>query len=69
MEFKFTIYLLIGYMIFEILIDKYDNLYNWFVTNFFVVRWTVYLSILIVILLFGSYGVGLNDNNFIYFQF
>lgn len=69
MEFKFTIYLLIGYMIFEILIDKYDNLYNWFVSNFFVVRWTVYLSILIVILLFGSYGVGLNDNNFIYFQF
>ena len=69
MEFQLTIYLLIAYMILEIVIDKYDGLYTWFVSRFFVIRWTIYLSVLLVILLFGSYGVGLNDNNFIYFQF
>jgi D-alanyl-lipoteichoic acid acyltransferase DltB (MBOAT superfamily) len=68
-EFEYTVYLLMGYMALEIAIDKYDNLYSWFVSRVFVVRWTIYLSAILVILLFGSYGVGLNDNNFIYFQF
>ncbi|MCK5857040.1 MAG: MBOAT family protein [Bacteroidales bacterium] len=69
MEFGFAIKLLLAYMVFEIIIEKYDFLYQWFVNRNFVIRWAVYISMLVVILLFGSYGVGLNDNNFIYFQF
>jgi len=69
LEFNFTIKLLVVYVLFEILIEKYTQLYNWFVNRSFIIRWSVYFSILVFILLFGSYGVGLNDNNFIYFQF
>jgi alginate O-acetyltransferase complex protein AlgI len=69
MEFSFTIKLLIAYMLFEIVLEKRENLYQWFIQRNFIVRWSVYISLLIMILLFGSYGVGLNDNNFIYFQF
>ena len=69
LEFNFTIKLLVAYILFEILIEKYTQLYNWFVNRSFIIRWSVYFSILVFILLFGSYGVGLNDNNFIYFQF
>jgi len=69
LEFYFTIKLLVAYILFEILIEKYTQLYNWFVRRSFIIRWSVYFSILVFILLFGSYGVGLNDNNFIYFQF
>ena len=35
----------------------------------FAVRWAVYLGMVCTILLLGSYGIGLNDANFIYFQF
>jgi len=69
LEFSFTIKLLIIYVIFEILIEKYDNLYQWFINRFFIIRWLVYILLIVAIVLFGSYGVGLNDNNFIYFQF
>ncbi len=69
LEFSFTIKLLLAYVIFEIVIEKYEQLYEWFTNRNLIIRWTVYISILIFILLFGSYGVGLNDNNFIYFQF
>jgi D-alanyl-lipoteichoic acid acyltransferase DltB (MBOAT superfamily) len=69
LEFSFTIKLLVAYMIFEIIIEKYNSLYQWLMNRNFFIRWTVYLSLLVIILLFGSYGVGLNDNNFIYFQF
>ena len=69
LEFGATVKLLIAYILFEIIIEKYTSLYQWFVNRNFVIRWVVYISILVIILLFGSYGVGLNDNNFIYFQF
>lgn len=68
-EFSFTIILLIVYVVFEIIIEKYDNLYEWFCKCNFVIRWATYISILLFMLLFGSYGVGLNDSVFIYFQF
>jgi alginate O-acetyltransferase complex protein AlgI len=68
-ELKFAIVLLILYMIFEIVLEKKKNLYQWFTNLHYIVRWAVYLSIVVSIILFGSYGVGLNDNNFIYFQF
>jgi D-alanyl-lipoteichoic acid acyltransferase DltB (MBOAT superfamily) len=69
LEFGFTVKLLIAYIVFEIIIERYDNIYQWFTNRIFVIRWALYVSMLVVILLFGSYGVGLNDNNFIYFQF
>ena len=68
-EFSFTIKLLLTYITFEIIIEKYDNLYEWFINCNLIIRWSVYISILAFILMLGSYGVGLNDNNFIYFQF
>lgn len=69
LELGFTIKLLFAYVIFEIIIEKYEHLYEWFTNRNLILRWTVYVSILVFIILFGSYGVGLNDNNFIYFQF
>ncbi len=69
LEFSFTIQLLILYMIFEIFQEKFKGLYEWFTSLNFIFRWAVYTSIIAIILFYGSYGVGLNDNNFIYFQF
>lgn len=68
-ELRFTIWLLVLYMAFETLIENKKHLYEWFVRQHFTFRWALYLSIVVSIILFGSYGVGLNDNNFIYFQF
>ena len=68
-EFSFTIRLILVYIGFEIIIENYSNIYQWFISRSFIIRWAAYISILIIILLYGSYGVGLNDNNFIYFQF
>ena len=69
LEFSFTIKLLLGYLVYEILIEKYGNLYEWLVKRNFIIRWTFYILILVFILMFGKYGMGLNDSNFIYFQF
>ncbi|MFT6746043.1 MAG: alginate O-acetyltransferase complex protein AlgI [Glaciecola sp.] len=69
LEFSFTIKLLGLYVVFELFLEKFKNLYSWFVGRHFIIRWFVYLLTVAFILLFGSYGVGLNDNNFIYFQF
>ncbi|MDA1009211.1 MAG: MBOAT family protein [Bacteroidetes bacterium] len=68
-EFKFTIYLLIFFMVFEIIQERKKNLYDWFVSKPLVVRWSLYFLLASSIILLGSYGAGLNDNSFIYFQF
>lgn len=68
-EFNFTIALLIFIIIFEIIQERSVNLYNWFVSKSKLVRWTVYLILTLSIIMLGSYGLGLNDNSFIYFQF
>lgn len=69
LEFSFTIKLLIAYVIFEIFQEKFEQIYEKFISINFIFRWAVYISIIGIILFFGSYGIGLNDNNFIYFQF
>lgn len=69
LEFSFTVKLLIGYVVFEIFQEKFSNMYEWFSSLHVLFRWTVYTAMIIVIIFYGSYGVGLNDNNFIYFQF
>lgn len=68
-EFKFTIYLLIFLILFEIIQERSKNLYSWFVARPSVLRWSVYFLLAASILMLGSYGIGLNDSNFIYFQF
>ena len=68
-EFYFTLKLLVCYMVFELILEKYTNCYTWFTNRNFILRWALYISALLFIIFYGSYGVGLNDNNFIYFQF
>lgn len=68
-EFNFTICLLIGVILFEILQERKESLLEWFYSLNFVFRWIVYLSISLSILYLGSYGLGVNDSSFIYFQF
>lgn len=69
LEVKFTLGLLVVLMAIEIMMETKDKLYETFVSKIFVVRWFVYVAMLVAILLFGAYGAGLNDSNFIYFQF
>ena len=69
LEFLFSVQLLIGYIIFEIIQEKFLKIHNWFNSLNFLFRWVVYTTLIGSIIFFGSYGVGLNDNNFIYFQF
>ena len=68
-EFKFTIFLLSFLIIFEIIQERSKNLYGWFIKRPLAIRWPTYLVIVLSILFLGAYGVGLNDSNFIYFQF
>jgi len=68
-EFNLSCYLLIGIILLEILKERKENLYELFASFPFIIRWTVYVSIIAITIMFGSYGVGVNDHNFIYFQF
>ncbi|MDA3894485.1 MAG: MBOAT family protein [Salinivirgaceae bacterium] len=68
-EFKFAVWLIIAITAIEIIIENKDDLYEFFITKHFVIRWVVYAALVAGIIMFGSYGVGLNDSNFIYFQF
>lgn len=68
-EFNFTIKLLFAFVAFEILLEKYTQIYEWFLKLNVLLRWAFYLLLIAFIILFGSYGLGLNDNSFIYFQF
>ena len=69
-EFKLTLYLLAGMMLYEIVVEKYgERLQQWFYArNMLVVRWSIYLMLIFAIIYLGSYGT-MNDNSFIYFQF
>jgi alginate O-acetyltransferase complex protein AlgI len=68
-EFKFTILLLALFIAFEIWQEFKTEAYPWFTSKPVALRWAVYLGLACTILLLGSYGIGLNDSNFIYFQF
>ena len=69
LEFSFTIKILLGFIVFEIVQDKFENLQKWFDSLNFLFRWITYFALIAIIIFYGCYGVGLNDNNFIYFQF
>ena len=68
-EFKFTIKLLLAFIVYEIILENFADLYERFSNFHFIFRWAFFISVLVFIVFYGSYGVGLNDNNFIYFQF
>lgn len=68
-EFKFSIFLLIALMFYEIWVEKKGaSLLEKFYQKNMIIRWSVYLGLVIGILLLGAYGSS-NDNSFIYFQF
>ncbi len=73
LEFKLSIWLIIGTVLMEFLSEKLSrkdiNLSEWLMAKPVIVRYSFYLSIVGSVLFFGSYGVGLNDQSFIYFQF
>ena len=68
-EFRFTLLSLSFLIVTEIIFEKTDQAYVFFVKRNFVVRWSSYILLLISIVIFGAYGEGFNDSNFIYFQF
>ncbi|MBI9069119.1 MAG: MBOAT family protein [Salinivirgaceae bacterium] len=68
-EFKIALWLVAVFIFYEILIEKNKDIFNSLLSKHFIVRWSFYVAMVICILLIGSYGVGLNDSNFIYFQF
>lgn len=68
-EFKMAIYLLIGTLIIEMLLEKNKDVVQWLVHKNAAIRYAFYIVLVGFILFFGSYGVGMNDANFIYFQF
>jgi alginate O-acetyltransferase complex protein AlgI len=68
-EFYFTICLLVIIILYEIIQEKTENLYGWFTSRKKIVRWSLYLTMVILIIFFGAYGEGMSDNQFIYFQF
>ena len=68
-EFHFTIWLLVGLMIIELMEERWkEKLESFFFNSFWLIRWVPYLAIVLGTILFGIYGNG-SDNNFIYFQF
>jgi len=69
LELKLSIALIAGLMLFEILQEKVPDLAERFYRSFFLLRWAVYLSLLLAITFMGSYGENASDNSFIYFQF
>ena len=68
-EFKLAVWSLIGILLIEILAEKKKISIDWILSKPAILRYTFYLAVVGVTILFGSYGVGMNDNNFIYFQF
>ncbi len=72
-EFKLAIWLLVGTILMELVSEKLAknelNISDWLMLRPIIVRYSFYIVIIGSVLFFGSYGVGLNDQSFIYFQF
>ena len=68
-EIHFTFWLLISYMAIEYINEKKGNLINIITNRKMIIRFTFYLLLILSIIFLGTYGVGFNDTNFIYFQF
>lgn len=68
-EFKFTLFLLLFVLAFEIIQENVDSLYQWFTEKNTFIRWSFYIAFVLSIIFLGAYGEGITDSNFIYFQF
>ena len=68
-EFNLLLGLLGGMMVVEWIHEKWPVLVKRLHTSHFLVRWTVYYSLSMAIVLLGSYGMNVADAQFIYFQF
>ncbi|MGB2384765.1 MAG: hypothetical protein ACPH8E_04645, partial [Flavobacteriales bacterium] len=68
-EFNLLLGLLGGMMAVEWIHEKWPVLVERLHTSHFLVRWTVYYSLSMAIVLLGSYGMNVADAQFIYFQF
>ena len=67
-EFKLAVGLLVMNMVLERLHEK-KNLETVVLNSPFLVRHAFYWGLVLGIVFLGSYGIDLNDKNFIYFQF
>lgn len=68
-EFKFTLFLLSLLMVVELILKRnQEKIENFFFNKSFLLRWCVYIIIIISTIYLGVYGAG-SDNTFIYFQF
>lgn len=68
-EFLFSIAAILGLLIFEMIQEQSSDLYTWFVKQWIGFRWTIYVSLILLIIFLGAYGYGVGDGAFIYFQF
>lgn len=68
-EFKFTIFLLVLLIAFEIVSELKTNLLTRFYSFPAVLRWSLYIVLVLSIIMFGKYGERLPGSNFVYFQF
>jgi alginate O-acetyltransferase complex protein AlgI len=68
-EFKLVMLMLALFIVFEAFQEKGKLFWSFISRQHFFVRYSCYIGLILTILFLGSYGVGVNDNNFIYFQF
>ena len=68
-EFLLACGLLVLVLLLEVLEERSAKLINWTFRKPLALRYAFYLLLICAILLFGSYGIGVSDNSFIYFQF
>lgn len=68
-ELNFTFTILIFYFILEWIELNFSSLSDWLFKRNLLLRWAVYILIILSIIILGSYGSEMNDKQFIYFQF
>ena len=67
-ELRFSFILLIGLMLYELLTQgRQEKFEKAFFNSASLLRWVVYVLLVLAVLYLGVYGA--NDNAFIYFQF
>lgn len=68
-ELNFTFTILTFYFILEWIELNFSSLSEWLFKRNFLLRWAIYVMIILSIIILGSYGSEMNDKQFIYFQF
>jgi alginate O-acetyltransferase complex protein AlgI len=68
-ELNFTFTILVFYFILEWIELNFSSLSEWLFKRNLLLRWAVYILIILSIIILGAYGSEMNDKQFIYFQF